>query len=201
VTTPFQTLIFAVSFGYRCFLWPHLRVTRAASVFAVSNSNSCLSADWMLSQAQASSFLMIWFMSLPDTTHPTLSTKDRPSTPQTISSTQVISPEVLITKRIRDTGEPCGIPASTGSLSITLPSITISTVQSDRQLAIHCLRSLSILLPLNGMISLPLPTVGKAALISIRSMLAMLPCFQAGCALSTLIATTSNADHVFLLPY
>ena len=34
---PSPTLIFAVSFGRRCFLWPRLHVNSAASVFAVSN--------------------------------------------------------------------------------------------------------------------------------------------------------------------
>jgi len=35
--TLLPTLIFAVSFGQRCFLWPRLRVNSAASVFAVLN--------------------------------------------------------------------------------------------------------------------------------------------------------------------
>jgi hypothetical protein len=34
---PFPTLIFAFSLGWRCFLWPCLRVNSAASVCAVSN--------------------------------------------------------------------------------------------------------------------------------------------------------------------
>jgi len=44
----FPTLIFAVSCGWSCFLWPGLRVNSAASVFAVSNCSPRLLAKSML---------------------------------------------------------------------------------------------------------------------------------------------------------
>jgi len=44
----FQTLIFADSSGWWCFLWPRMRVNSAASVFAVSNCSPRLLAHWML---------------------------------------------------------------------------------------------------------------------------------------------------------
>jgi hypothetical protein len=46
--------------------------------------------------------------------------------------------------RIGDTGEPCRTPASTGCLSLALPSITISTVLFYRKLSVHRIRSPSI---------------------------------------------------------
>jgi hypothetical protein len=81
-----------------------------------------------------------------------------------------------------------------------LPSITISTVWSESKLAVQCMRSPSIPLPLIVWISLPLPMLGKAPLMSIRSTPAMCLSHQAACALLTVIAATSTADRQFLLP-
>jgi hypothetical protein len=91
---PFPTLIFAVSFGRRCFLWPHLQVKSAASVWAVSNSSSHVSTQSMLKLAQASSILTTWLKSFPDATHLTLSAKDRHSAPETLSSIYFMSPDM-----------------------------------------------------------------------------------------------------------
>jgi len=87
LTKPFSTFILAVNFRHRCFLWPLLWVKNAASFFAVSNSSSRLSTKSMLTLAQASSFLMTWLTSLPIANQPTSSTKNRPSAPETLSST------------------------------------------------------------------------------------------------------------------
>jgi hypothetical protein len=89
-------------------------------------------------------FFDIPYMSLLVDTHPTLSTKERPLTPDTLWSTQVISPDLFIAKMMKVTGKPCGISACTRCLWITLPSITISIVCYVRKLAIHYRRSLSI---------------------------------------------------------
>jgi len=77
--TPLPTLIFAVSFGRRCFLWPRLHVNRAASVFAVSNCSPRLLAHSMLCAAHLSSMETTWLTSLPVATQPRSSTKDSPS--------------------------------------------------------------------------------------------------------------------------
>ena len=61
----FPTLIFAVSFGRRCFLWPRLRVNCAASDFAVSNCSPRLLAHSMLFAAHLSSIVTTWLPSLP----------------------------------------------------------------------------------------------------------------------------------------
>jgi len=112
-----------------------------------------------------------------------------------------MSPDVQIAMRIGDTGELCGMPGSTGCLSITLPAISISTVSSVRTLAIHRMRSPSIPLPIIVWISLPLPMLGKAVLMSIRCMPVMWSSLPAACALSTTIAAGSIADRLFVLPY
>jgi len=98
------------------------------------------------------------------------------------------------------TGEPCGIPESTGRLTRRLPSIMISMFRSERKLAIHCIWSPSIPLVINVWTSLALPTVGKDAPMSIRRTPATLPALQVACALSTMIAAASIANHLFLLP-
>jgi len=198
--TLFPTLIFAVNFGQRCFLWPRLRVNSAASIFVVSNCSHHLPAHLLRFAALLSSIETTWLISLPVATQPRSSTKDRPWASDMYHSTHLISPEVLIAKRIGDTGEPCGTPASTGCLSLVLPSITISTVLSDRELSFHHIRSPSIFLTFVKLTSHPLATLGKAALMSMRSTPVMWPFVQAAWALSTMMAAASMADRPFLLP-
>jgi len=70
------SLIFAVSFGWWCFLWPRVRVNSAASVFAVSNCSPRLLAHSMLFAAHLSSIETTWLTALPVATQPRLSTKD-----------------------------------------------------------------------------------------------------------------------------
>jgi len=102
---------------------------------------------------------------------------------------------------IRDTSDPYGVSAFTVCLSITLPSITVSTVQSVRQHAMHRMRSPSIPLPNIRWITHLLSLVWDGALMFIRSIPAMWPSLQAECALSIMIAATSIADRSFLLSY
>jgi len=102
--------------------------------------------------------------------------------------------------RIGCTSELCGIPAFTRRLCLTFLSITVLTFWSVRQLAVHYIRCLFIPLPLIVWISFPLPTLGNAALMYIRSMPAMWPSFQAACGLLTMLAAVSIANHLFLLP-
>jgi len=177
---PLLTLIVAVSFGRRCFLWPSLCVNSAASILAVSNSSLCQLAHSMLIAAHPSSIETTWSTSLPVATQPRSSTKDSPSASDTYHSTHLMSSEVKITKRIGDTGEPCGSPASTGCLSMPLPSIIISSVLSMRTHSIHRIRSPSICLTFIKLTSLPFATLGKAALMSMRSTPVMWPFLQAG---------------------
>jgi len=92
--TPLPTLIFAVVYGWRCFLWPCLRVNRAGSVFAMSNYSPRLLAQSMLLAAHLSTIETTWLTSLPVATQPRSSTQDRPSASDTYSSTHLISPEV-----------------------------------------------------------------------------------------------------------
>ena len=92
--TLLPTLIFAVSFGRKCFLWPRLHVNSAASVLAVSNCSPCLFAHSMLFAAHLSSIETTWLTLLPVATQPRSSTKDRPSAGDTYCSTHLISPEV-----------------------------------------------------------------------------------------------------------
>jgi len=54
---PFPTVIFAVSFGQRCFLWPRLRVNSGASIFAISKCSPRLLAHAMLFPAHLSSIV------------------------------------------------------------------------------------------------------------------------------------------------
>jgi len=68
--TPLSTLIFAVSFGRMCLLWPRLRVNSAASVFAVSNCSPRLVAHSMLRVAHLSSIETTWLTSPPVATQP-----------------------------------------------------------------------------------------------------------------------------------
>jgi len=165
-TDSFPTLIFAVCVGRRYFWWPRLRVNSAASVFAVSKCSPRLLAHSMLFSAHLGSIEMTWLTSLPVATQPRSSTTDSPSAADTCSSTHLISPVVQIAKRIGDTGEPRGTPASTGYHSIALPSITISTVLSNRKLSVHRIRSPSICLSFIKLTNLRLATLGKAALMS-----------------------------------
>jgi len=57
---PLLTVIFAVSCGQRCFLWPCLRVNSAASVLAVLNCSPRLHAHSMLLAAHFSSIETMW---------------------------------------------------------------------------------------------------------------------------------------------
>lgn len=84
---------------------------------------------------------------------------------------------------------------------MTVPSITILTVRSVSEIVVHHVMSPSIPWPLSVSISLPLLTLGKASLMSIRSTPARWPSHQAASALSTRIATALIADSFFLLPY
>jgi len=61
---PSPTLIFAVSFGWRCLSCPCLRVNSATSVFAVSNCSPRLLAHSMVFAAHLSSIVMTWLTSL-----------------------------------------------------------------------------------------------------------------------------------------
>jgi len=162
-------LIFTVSFGRGCYLWPRLHVNSAASVLAVSNCSPRLLAYLMLFTAHPSSIVTTWLTSLSVATQPRSSTRDK-HLADTYSSTHLISREVKIAKRIGDTVEPWGTPVSTECLFMALPSITISTVLSERNLSVHHIRSLSICLTFIKLTSLPFATLGKAALISMRSM-------------------------------
>jgi len=108
---------------------------------------------------------------------------------------------VCIAKRIGDTGEPCGTPASTEWLCRTSPSITISTVLSGSKLSVHRIWSPSIRFAFIAWISPPLAMLGNAALISIRRTPVMISSFHAECALSTMMAAASMAELFFLLPY
>jgi len=101
---------------------------------------------------------------------------------------------------IGDTGEPCGTSASTGWLSMALPSIIISTVLSHRQLSVHRIRSPSICLTIIKLTSPPFATRRKAASMSMRSTPVLWAFVRAAWALSTMIAAASMADHPILLP-
>jgi hypothetical protein len=101
------------------------------------------------------------------TTEPWSSTQDNLFV-ETYSSTNLISSEVQIAERIGHTGEPCRTPASTGCLSMALLWIMISTVLSERQFSVHCIRSPSICLTFIKLTCLPFATRVKATLISMR---------------------------------
>jgi len=83
---------------------------------------------------------------------------------------------------------------------MALPSITISTILSDRTLSVHRIRSPSICLTFMKLTSLPFATLGKAALMSMRSTPVMWPFVQAAWALWTMMAMALMADCLFLLP-
>jgi len=178
-TDSFLTLIIDVSFGRWCFLWPCLCMNSAPSILAVSNCSPRLLAHSMLFAAHHSSIKTTWLASPPVATQPRSTTKDSPSASDTYSSTYLISPEVLIAKKISDTDEPCGTPTSTGCLSMALPSITISSVLSHKMLSVHRIRSRSICLTFIKLTNLSFVTLGKAASISMRIMPVMWPLVQA----------------------
>ena len=142
----FPTLLFAPSLAQRCFLWPRQCVNSAASVLAVSNCSPCLLTHSMLFAPHPSSIETSSLTSLPVATQPMSSTKDSPLASDRYSSTHLISPEVKIAKRIGDTGEPCGTPASTVCHSMALTSMIIYTVLSSRE-ALRQLYMVSIHLP------------------------------------------------------
>jgi len=165
-----------------------MHVKSAVSFFVVSNWRSCLLIYLLLSAVQASSSFTAGLTIFLCSTHPRLSTKVRPSTPWTLSSTHYNSLVVCIARRIGYTGEPCGTPDSTGWLFKMLPLITIFTILSERKLSVHCMRSVSICLVFIPWISLHLAMHGDPALISIRRTLVMLSSLHGECALSTMMA-------------
>jgi len=110
-----------------------------------------------------------WLTFLQVATQPRSFANDCQLACDTYSSTHLISPEVQITKRISDTGEHCGTPASTGCLSSTLPLIIMPTILSDRKLSVYCIRSTSICLTFIKLTSVTFATFGQAALMSIES--------------------------------
>jgi len=199
-TKPFPTLIVAVRFDWKWFSWPPLRVKRATSVFTVSNWRSLLLAHSMLSAAQASRPLTPCVTFFLVATHPRSATKERLS-PVALSSPQFVCPAVCFVKNIGNMSDRCCTPASTKSLWMKLPSITISNIVSERKLSVHRMMSLSIPLVFIVWISHPLATHGNASLISIRITPAMLSSFHAECALSTMMAAALMADLFFLLPH
>ena len=91
---PSPTFIFAVNFGRRCFLWPHLHVNSATYILAVLNSSRRLLAHSMLVAAHLASIVTTWLTSYPATTQPRSSTKDSSSAADTYSLRHLISPEV-----------------------------------------------------------------------------------------------------------
>jgi len=109
------------------------------------------------------------------------STNDIPSAE--MYSTHLIRPSAYIPKILSEMDEPCGTPAYTECLSIALPSIIISTILSKTKLIIHHVRSPSMCLAFIVLIRLPFAKLGKAALISVRSMPVMRPFVQAAWAL------------------
>jgi len=145
-TDSFPTLIVALSVAQRCFLWPHQCVNSAASVLAVSNCSPCLLTHSMLFAQHLASIETSLLTSLPVATQPRSSTQDSPSASDRYSSTHLISPEVKIAKRIGDTGEACGTPASTVCHSMALTSMIIYTVLSSRD-ALRLLYMVPIHLP------------------------------------------------------
>jgi len=168
-----------MSFGRWCFLWLRLRVNSAACVFAVSNCSPHRFAHLILLAAHLPSIETLWLTSLPVANHPWSSTQVSPSASDTNHLRQLISPEVYIAKRIGETVEPCGTPDTTGCLSITLLSSIISTVLSERKFSVHLMRSPFIYLTLIKLTSLSFATLGKAALMSMRSTPAIWQSLQA----------------------
>jgi len=194
------TSIVVLSFFQSCILLSLVCVKRAVSIFAVSNWRSCQHAQWMLLAAQVSSFMTTRITSFPVTIYSISSIQESPLSRWIDSSSHIISPAVFIAKRIGDTVQPRGTPASNAQLCDTLPSIAISTALSERKLSIHFMRSPSICLAFIVQINLPLSTLGHAALICIRSMPVMMLSFHAEYALSTMMAAASLAKLVFLIP-
>jgi len=122
----------------------------------------------MLFAPHYSSIVMTWLTSLPLAMQPRSSVNHSPCASDTYSSTHLISLDVLILKRIGDTGEPCRTPASAGCLTMALPMIIMSTYQSERMLSVHHIKSSSISLTFIRLNSFPFATLGKADLMSTR---------------------------------
>jgi len=158
----FPTIIVVVSFGRMCFPLPCLHVHGVTSIFGVSNCSLNVLAHSMFLAAHLSRLLTTWLTLLPVATQPRSFPKDSHLAFNTYSSTNMISLELLIAKRIGDTGEPCGTHASTGCLSMALSSIIISTVLSERKLSVHPIWSPSICLTFIKSTSLPSAKLGKA---------------------------------------
>jgi hypothetical protein len=152
----------------------------------------------MVFAAHLSCILMTWLTLQPVGTQPRSSHLDTPSPCDTYSSKHLISPQVQIAKRIGDTGELCGTPASTRYLSIELSSIIISTALFERKLSVHRICSPSICLTFIQLTCHPFTTLEKAALISMRSTPVMWPFFQAAWAVLTMMAAASMADRPFV---
>jgi len=129
-----------------------------------------------------STMVTSWFTMLLVTTQVRSATLDSPSC-KLSSWIHSINREVLIAKEFNDTGEPCGTLASNGCLSISLPSIIISTVLSDWKLSVHPIRSPRICLTFMALTSLPFATLRKASLMSIWSTPVIWPFVQAAISL------------------
>jgi len=141
----------------------------------VSNCCPCLLAHSILNDGHISSIETTWLALFPVSTQLTSSTNNNPSASDTYSFTHLIGPGVSIAKRIVDTGEPGGTFASTGCHFMALPSNIISTILSDRSVPAVCLRSPSISLTFIQLSSHPLANLGKATLMTLRTMPVMWP--------------------------
>jgi hypothetical protein len=91
-SNPSLTLFFAFSFSLRCLLLPHLHMTSATSIIAVSNCGPFLLPHSMVFAAHLSCLVKTSLTLLLVAIQPRSSTNGSPLAADTYSSTHLISP-------------------------------------------------------------------------------------------------------------
>jgi hypothetical protein len=90
---------------------------------------------------------------------------------------------MLVVQKISATGKLCVIHSSTGYQCIALTTIIVTTILSERQLSVDCLRSPAVCGVLILFTSLPCAMLGNATLLLMRSKPVVLPFVHAAYAL------------------
>ena len=198
--TPSPTVIFTGTFGRRGALWPRQHVNSPSSVFVMSNCSPCALAHSVLCHLHLPSIVGTWSKLLPVFYQPRSSPKDSSLAAEMYSSIHLINTEVSISNWIDDAGEPCGTHAPTRCFLIALSLIIICNVLPVRKLSVDGIRSQSIFLTIIKLTNISLSQLGKAAVLSLRSMPVIRQIFQAAHALSTMMGADLMPDCSFLLP-
>ena len=95
-----------------------------------------------------------------------------------------------------ETGDPCGIPLSTGCMSPHRPSMQIAASLFDRKLAVHFTYSSGIFFLLSSLRRRPWLTKSKYPLMSKVRAEVTLPAFQAVCTSVMNVSMASSVEEL-----